>query len=64
VEREMATHPVSLLGKSHGQRSLEGYSSWGHKELDTTERAYRLSRRSFGEWASYISTTHTTRILQ
>ena len=21
----------------HGQRSLVGYSSWGHKELDTTE---------------------------
>ena len=27
-----------LPGKSHGQRSLEGYSLWGHKELDTTER--------------------------
>ena len=26
-----------LLGESHGQRSLEGYSSWGHKESDTTE---------------------------
>ena len=24
-------------GESHGQRSLAGYSSWGHKELDTTE---------------------------
>ena len=23
--------PVLLPGKSHGQRSLEGYSSWGHK---------------------------------
>ena len=23
--------------KSHGQRSLVGYSPWGHKELDTTE---------------------------
>ena len=22
---------------SHGQRSLVGYSSWGHKELDMTE---------------------------
>ena len=22
----------------HGQRSLVGYSSWGHKESDTTER--------------------------
>ena len=25
-------------GKSHGQRSLAGYSPWGHKELDTTEQ--------------------------
>ena len=25
-----------LLGESHGQRSLAGYSPWGHKELDMT----------------------------
>ena len=25
-------------GTFHGQRSLEGYSLWGHKELDTTEQ--------------------------
>ena len=24
-------------GESHGQRSLAGYSSWGHKELKMTE---------------------------
>ena len=29
--------PVFLPGKSHGQRSLAGYSSWGRKELDCTE---------------------------
>ncbi|KAB0386208.1 hypothetical protein FD755_001164 [Muntiacus reevesi] len=29
--------PVFLPGKSHGQRSLVGYSPWGHKESDTTE---------------------------
>ena len=29
--------PVFLPGESHGQRSLAGYSSWGHKESDTTE---------------------------
>ena len=29
---------VFLPGKSHEQESLEGYSPWGHKELDTTER--------------------------
>ena len=28
---------VFLPEKSHGQRSLAGYSPWGHKELDTTE---------------------------
>ena len=29
--------PVFLPGESHGQRSLVGYSSWGHRELNTTE---------------------------
>ena len=28
---------VFLPGESHGQRSLVGYSPWGHEELDTTE---------------------------
>ena len=37
LEEEMATTPVFLPGKSHGQRSLAGYSPWGHKESDTTE---------------------------
>ena len=26
-----------MPGKSHGQRSLVGYSPWGRKESDTTE---------------------------
>ena len=30
--------PVFLPGESRGQRSLVGYSPWGRKELDTTER--------------------------
>ena len=29
--------PGSLPGESHGQRSLAGYSPWGHKESDTTK---------------------------
>ena len=29
--------PVFLPGESHGQRSLVGYSPWGHRELDMTE---------------------------
>ena len=32
LEKEIAT--CSLPGKSHGQRSLVGYSPWGRKELD------------------------------
>ena len=34
----MATTPGFLPGKSHGQRSLVGYSPQDQKELDTTER--------------------------
>ena len=30
----------SCLEKSHGQQSLVGYSPWGRKELDTTERLH------------------------
>ena len=28
----------SYLKNPHGQRSLAGYSPWGHKELDMTEQ--------------------------
>ena len=34
LEKEMAP------GKSHGQRSLVGYSPWGREESDTTERLH------------------------
>ena len=32
--------PVFLLGESHGQRSLVGYSSWSYKESDMTEHTH------------------------
>ena len=35
--REWQPTPVFLPGKPHGKRSLVGYSTWGHKELDRTE---------------------------
>ena len=38
--RKWQSIPVLLPGKSHGQRSLVGYSLWGHKESDTTERLH------------------------
>ena len=40
LEKEVAAHSSTIAWKSHGQRSLVGYSSWGHKELDTTERLH------------------------
>ena len=36
--RKWQPTPVFLPGKLHGQRNLVGYSSWGLKESDTTER--------------------------
>ena len=38
--RESQPTPVFLPGESHGQRTLAGYSPWGHKELDTTEHKH------------------------
>ena len=29
---------IFLPGESHGQRNLVGYSPWGRKESDTTDR--------------------------
>ena len=43
----METHSSILPGESHGQRSPEGYSPWGHKESDVTEQ---------------LSTAHTAHI--
>ena len=37
LEKEMATHYSILAWKIHRQRSLVGYSPWGHNDLDTTE---------------------------
>ena len=33
--------PVFLPGEFHGQRSLESYSPWGHKEPDVTEHTHK-----------------------
>ena len=38
LEKEMAIHSSTIAWKIHGQRSLVGYSPWGHKESDMTER--------------------------
>ena len=38
--RKWQPTPVFLPGKSHGQRSLVGYSPQGHKESDMTKRTH------------------------
>ena len=40
LNRKWPSTPGLLPGKSHGQRSLVGYSPWGRKESDTTERLH------------------------
>ena len=42
MSRRRQWHPIPVLlpGKSHGRRSLVGYSPWGGEESDTTERLH------------------------
>ena len=42
LAKEMATHSSILAWKIPRQRSLVGYSPWGCKESDTTERLHFL----------------------
>ena len=47
--KERQPTPVLLPGEFHGQRSLVGYSTWGSKESDMTERpTHFLSFYDFG----------------
>ena len=49
-----------MSGKFHGQRSLAGYSPWGHKEADMTEQlSMHAPRPSRDEWMKKMSHTHT-----
>ena len=45
--REWLPIPVFLPEESHGQKSLMGYSPWGHKESDTTERLALQANRGW-----------------
>ena len=48
--RQWHPTPVLLPGKSHGRRSLGGYSPWGRKEPDMTERLhFHFSLSCIGE---------------
>ena len=68
LRRAWQSIPVFLPGKSHGQRSLAGYSQWGHKKLDTTERLThtqwpqdpanhsRVNKKIFKKQYAYVKT--------
>ena len=43
LEKEMATHSSILAWRIPWRRSLVGYSPWGRKESDTTERLHFTS---------------------
>ena len=42
-EKETTIYSNILAWKIHGWKGLAGYSSYGHKELDMTERLHLLS---------------------
>ena len=53
LEKGMATHSCIFLSVVlHGQRSPGGYSSWGRKELDTTEQltTYHCFKAEIESW--------------
>ena len=52
LEKARVVHSVFLPGESHGQRTLAGYSPWGHKESDMTEQLTRTDQsRKRGEFS-------------
>ena len=53
--------PVFLHGEFHGQRSLAGYSPWGHKESDTTE-SLSLSFPPFTDGSRDPSQSHLCQV--
>ena len=49
-KRSWKPTPVFFPGEFQGQRSLESYSSQGHKELDTTEVTQHVCMHIHSKW--------------
>ena len=63
--REWQPTPVFLPREFHGQRRLAGYSPWGPKESDTTERLHFHFLRLvqwFMTLMLFLKELHVTRI--
>ena len=57
--RKWQPTPVLLPGKPHGWRSMVGYSPWGRKESDMTERLHFTSLHLLREWKTlFIGRKH------
>ena len=48
---------VFLPGESHGQRTLAGYSPWGHKESDVTDHS--TAHKNLNPRSSNLSTCYS-----
>ena len=48
-KRKWQPTSVFFPGKSHGQRSLAGYSPWGRKELDMTQQLNNNNKEHIAE---------------
>ena len=46
LEKGMTTHSRFLAWRIHGQRTVAGYSPWGHKEVDMTEQLTQYTIKS------------------
>ena len=51
------THSIFLAWEIHGQRSLVGYSPWGHKELDMTEQLSMYPTHQILEFLKSLDST-------
>ena len=65
LEKEWQPTLVLLPGKSHGQRSLVGYSPGGRKESDKTEQLHfqffrlKTHSRNSGQWSRMFTENKT-----
>ena len=54
--------PVFLPGEFHGQRSLVGYSPWGYKESNMTERLTQTHKLMKGFLTIRVKKAETLRV--
>ena len=65
--RKWQLSPTFFPGESRGQRSLEGYSPWGGKELDMTEHMHTHTHtraRTHAHTLACVRTSKVGRLLQ